>query len=68
MNEKKCWIFSILYQFFASNKYLLNAIGYIDRLTKCSWLIQTVGVSITVKNKVVIENSFIEKFGPNRTI
>lgn len=56
MNEKNAG-FSLFYtHFFASNKYLLNAVGYIDKLIKCSWMIQTVGVSITVKNKAVIKN------------
>lgn len=40
-------------------KELLDAIDYVDEEIKCSWIIQTAGESIKVKNKALIKDFFI---------
>lgn len=37
---------------------LLDAVSYVDKEIKCSWIIQTAGGSITVKNEALIKDFF----------
>jgi len=40
-------------------KDLLNAISYVDKKIKCSWIIQTAGESIKVKNEALAKDFFV---------
>lgn len=38
---------------------LLDAIGYVDKGIKCSWIIQTAGGSVKVKNEALVKDFFV---------